>query len=262
MHPIVELRNVTAWRGDTRVFDGLSLELPRGRHTAILGPNGAGKSTLLRLISREVHPEAREGSSMRLFGEERWSVWELRDRLGIVSQELQGSFRPRLTAFEVVLSGFRSSLGVWDHQRFLEEERGRAAALLEALGVAHLADRRYATLSTGEQRRVLLARALVHDPEVLVLDEPTSGLDPSACFRYLDLVRGLALAGKTLLLVTHHIHEIPPEVEWVVLLGGGRILADGPKSEVLTGPRLTDLFGTRMEVVGANGFFQVVPGRS
>jgi len=132
--------------------------------------------------------------------------------------------------------------------------------VLDRLEVADLADRRYANLSTGEQRRFLLARALVHDPEVLVLDEPTSGLDLKACFEYIDLIRDLMREGKTLVLATHHVHEIPPEMERVVLLREGRVVADGAKTDVLTGERLSETFDTPVELVRANGFYQAVPG--
>lgn len=261
MEPIVEIRDVTAWRGDTRVFDGLTLELEAGCHTVVLGPNGAGKSTLLRLITREIHPVPQPGSRMRLFGRERWNVWDLRTRLGAVSHELQADYPDRVTGRDVVLSGYRSSRGTWG-QTFSDAERRRTEAVLERLGVDGLADRRYAALSTGEQRRFLLGRALVHDPDVLLMDEPTNGLDLKASFEYLALVRRLMAEGKTVILATHHLHEIPPEIGRAVLLKEGRVVADGPKAEVLTSRRLSDLYGTPVEVVRANGFLRAVPGES
>jgi iron complex transport system ATP-binding protein len=256
---IVELRGVRAWRGDTLVFEDLTLDILRGEHTAILGPNGAGKSTLLRLLSREIHPEHREAGSMRLFGRERWNVWDLRSRLGLVSHDLQVDYSPYSTGSDVVLSGYYSSLGVWSHQRFTADDRDRARELLTGFGIGGLGEKRYAAMSTGEQRRLLLARALVHEPEVLVLDEPTSGLDPKACIQYLETVRGLMASGKTVILVTHHIHEIPPEIGRVLLLKDGRIVADGPKAEILTNHRISELFEAPLEVVRAKGFYQVVP---
>ncbi len=258
--PFLRMRGVTAWRGRTRVFDDLDLVIPMGTSAAILGPNGAGKSTLLKLLSREILPEHRDDPPIRLFGRARWNVWELRARLGIVSHDLQAEFRRRSTGMEVALSGFRSTIGVWPHQRFSESERELAAGALERMGVGGLADRPFEVMSTGEQRRVLLARALVHDPDVLVLDEPTSGLDPKACFQYLELVRGLMQDGRTVVLVTHHIHEIPPEIDRAILLSRGRVVADGPKVEVLVDDRLSEVFDTPLRVVHANGFFQVLPG--
>ena len=228
----------------------------------IIGPNGAGKSTLLKLLAREIYPERREGSALRLFGRDRWSVWELRSRLGIVSYDLQIEYDGRTTGEEVVLSGHYATPRVWPHHRFTDDQRERTREVMDLLFIGALGEKRYRTMSTGEQRRFLLARALVHDPEVLVLDEPTSGLDPQACFRYIETVRQLIDAGKTVILVTHHIHEIPPEVDRAILLKKGRVVGDGPKDELLTSTRLSDLFDTPMEVVRANGFFQVVPGRS
>jgi iron complex transport system ATP-binding protein len=259
MEKIVEMRNVRAWRGSTLALQDLTFTLARGEHTAVLGPNGSGKSTLLRLLTREVLPEHRQPSVLRLFGRERWDVWELRSRLGIVSHDLQVEYSPGATGLNVVLSGFRSTPGIWSGQRFEAEEERRARRLLERLELLGLAEERYSTMSTGEQRRLLLARALVHDPEVLVLDEPTSGLDPKACFQYLEIVRALAREGKTIILVTHHVHEIPPEVRRAILLKGGRVVADGPKEGLLTSERLSELFDTRLEVVRANGYYQLLP---
>ncbi|MFW6200327.1 MAG: ABC transporter ATP-binding protein [Gemmatimonadota bacterium] len=260
MPPFLQLDNVTVRRGPNTVFDGLSLEIDTGCSTAVLGPNGAGKSTLLKLLSRELYPVHGDDGGMRLFGRERWNVWELRTRLGLVSHDLQTEYPDHVTGRDVVLSGFHSSLGLWRNHEITDRDRERAAGVIDRLGLAGLQGRPYRTLSTGEQRRFLLARALVHDPEVLVLDEPMSGVDLKACFQYLDLVRGLIREGKTVVLATHHVHEIPPEVDRVVLLKGGRVVADGAKEEVLTGPRLSETFETPIEVARTNGFFQAVPG--
>jgi iron complex transport system ATP-binding protein len=136
----------------------------------------------------------------------------------------------------------------------------RAHHIMRTLGVAALQDRPFGAMSTGEQRRFLLGHALVHDPDALVLDEPTSGLDLKSCFQYLEIVRRLMRDGKTLILVTHHIHEIPPEVSRVVLLKDGQVVADGEKSKILTGDQLSMLFDTPIILVHANGFYQVMPG--
>jgi iron complex transport system ATP-binding protein len=260
MQKIIEIDNVTAYRGSSRVFDGLSLDIARGCHTAILGPNGAGKSTLLKLLSREIYPVSRAGSSIRLLGQERWNVFDLRAHLGIVSHDLQHEYLGYIRGLSVVLSGLYSSMDTWDHQQFSAADRERAEAIMAMLGVAALHDRAFGAMSTGEQRRFLLGRALINDPDTLLLDEPTSGLDLKACFQYLELVRHLMQAGKTVILVTHHIHEIPPEISRVVLLKQGSIVADGDKSTVLTSEQLSRLFDTPIELVWANGFYQALPG--
>ena len=262
MHTIIDIRNATIYRGDTRVFDRLSLAIMAGEHTAILGPNGAGKSTLLKLLSREIYPVAADDCRVQLFGEERGSVWELRAHLGIVSADQQRDYSAAAPGLHVVLSGLYASVGVWQHQQYETAQIARAGALLAELGIASLAERPFGTLSTGEQRRCLLARALINDPDTLVLDEPTSGLDLKACFQYLELVRSLMRAGRTVLLVTHHVHEIPPEIGRVVLLKGGRVVADGRKQDVLTDAALRDVFEVDLHLVERNGFYQVLPGET
>jgi len=259
---LIDIRNVTAYRGDTRVFHHLSLDIERGRNTVILGPNGAGKTTLLKLLARDIYPVATEDSSIRILGRERWNVWELRAHLGIVSHDLQREYAGYASGLDVILSGFYSSVGVWAHQQFNDQQRAGAQRVLDMLGITSLKNKLYASMSTGEQRRFLLGRALVNDPDTLVLDEPTSGLDLKACFQYLDTIRALMGAGKAVILVTHHIHEIPPEITHAILLKGGRVVAAGEKTQILTNRALTDLFETPIELVQANGFYQAMPGRA
>ncbi|HKQ31345.1 MAG TPA: ATP-binding cassette domain-containing protein [Burkholderiales bacterium] len=259
MTKIVELKNVMVYRGDTKVFDGLSIELIAGRNTVILGPNGAGKTTLLKLLSREIYPVDRDDSFMRIFGQEHWNVWELRARLGIVSQDLQREYRAEPSGLHVILSGYHSSIGVWGHQEYEREQLERAREIMAMLGIAALEDKHFADMSTGEERRFLLGRALINDPDTLVLDEPTSGLDLKATFQYLDVVRALMQAGKTVVLVTHHIHEIPPEITHAILIKDGRVVAQGDKVAVLTSERLSSLFDIPVKLVQANGFYQVLP---
>ena len=257
---ILEIKNAQVFRGDTCVFDNLSFLLEADQHTAILGPNGAGKSTILKLLAGEVHAVPKEGTSIRLFGEAQWNVWDVRKRLGMVSHDLQHQYMEQVTGLRVVLSGYYASIGTYGHQEFTYAQIAQACAVMEDLGIGAMTDRKYAAMSTGEQRRCLLARALVHGPSVLVLDEPTSGLDLTATFHYLDLVRGYMRKDKTILLVTHHIHEIPPEIRRVVLLKKGRILEDGEKKAVLSERSLSHLFDSPVTLVCANGWYQALPG--
>ncbi len=262
MQNIIEIKNATVHRGQTKVFDGLSLEIAQGCNTAILGPNGAGKTTLLQLLSRELYPVQRDGSYVRIFGRERWNVWDLRSHFGIVSFDLQQRYLGKASGIDVILSGYYSSVGTWSHQEFTAENRQRAHLILEMLDILDLQDKVFSQMSAGEQRRFLLGRALVHDPEALVLDEPTSGLDLKACFQYLDIVRRLMRSGKTLILVTHRIHEIPPEVSRVILLKAGTVIADGKKTEILTSQNMCRLFDTPIELVRTNGFYQAIPSET
>lgn len=257
---LLSIRNATVYRGHTRVFGRLSLDLRLGQSVAILGPNGAGKTTLMKLLFREIYPVASPGSWVRVLGRQRWHVDELRSHLGVVSPDLQHSYQRDVLGLEVVLSGFYASVGTYRHQSFTGEQRKRALALLEQLGASALGVRPMAELSTGEQRRLLLSRALVHDPHTLLLDEPLSGLDLSAAFGLLASLRELLRRGKTLVLVTHRVEEIPPEVERVVLLRSGSVFADGSKHATLTSEALSALYETPVRVTRSNGYFHATPG--
>jgi iron complex transport system ATP-binding protein len=242
--PLLSIDDVSVIRGDAVLLDRVSLSVAEGQHTAILGRNGSGKSTLVRLITRDIYPTG-GGEGVRIFGQNRWDVFELRRQLGIVSPavhaELTGADQLEVT--DAVVSGFFAARGVWRHHRISDEMRRAATGALERMDVAHLVGRTLATLSTGEARRVLIARALVHEPRALLLDEPCAGLDPGTRRRFLETLRGLAASGTTLIMVTHHVEEILPEIERVVLLREGRVLAEGPAADLITNDTLTDLFG-------------------
>ncbi len=258
---LIEIHNATLWRGANRVFDGLDLRIEQREQVAIIGPNGAGKSTLLKAITREIYPVARAGAVFRVLGRERWNVWELRRHVGIVSHDLQQRYLTSATAMEVVLSGFFSSIGVPGHlaATVREPQRRRSMAALEAVGLDRHARTALGRLSTGEQRRCLLARAMVHEPHTLILDEPTAGLDLEGCFDYLARIRQLAQIGCSIVLVTHHLHEIPPEVRRIILLGNGRIAADGEKSGVLRAEVLAPAYGVSLSVAEVAGYYFAYP---
>ncbi len=250
--PLIELDRASVIRGQVRVLHELSLRIDQGQHTAILGANGCGKSTLIKLITRELYPLARTGDTppVQVLGQARWQVDRLRSQLGIVTGDFGANLadQPGLTAEDAVLSGLFASFVVPPFREITEDMRARAA---EALARAHalpLRHRLYAELSTGEARRVLIARALVNRPHALLLDEPGTGLDLVARGHLLAMLRTLARDGVTLVLVTHHIEEIVPEIGRVVVLQGGRVLADGPRGAMLDGGLLSQAFGGPVRV--------------
>lgn len=257
--PYLDIHRAEVFQGSTRVFEDLDLQFRARENTAVLGPNGAGKTTLLKLLTRELYPVVKPDSHVHLFGSERVLLWELRKKIGLVSQDFQNDFSSHIKGLDVVLSGYFGAVGIHGHHHVRPEQQSQAKALMQRLGVAHLADCYYAHLSTGQQRRLLLARALVHDPEVLVLDEPTNGLDLKATIELTQSLRELARTGKSLLLVTHHVQEIIPEIERVVLLSEGKVIADGPKQELLTDKVLSELFEIPIRVIENGGFYQVLP---
>lgn len=266
MDPVLELRNATLVRGRTRVFENLSLAVAHGEHTAVLGPNGAGKSSLIRMLTLDDRPRSRDNGvpPLQLFGRASWDLSELRTRLGVVTGDLDAGFGlgtsgGRVRGLDVALSGLLGSHGVFAHHEVTDEMRARASDALARVGAEHLAGRPLNELSAGERRRVLIARALMTKPEALVLDEPTAGLDPVARHRFMESIRRLAQEGTTLIVVTHHIDEIIPEIGRVVLLREGRVVFDGAVEEALTSERLGNVFGGPVVVERSRGYYHVRP---
>jgi iron complex transport system ATP-binding protein len=259
MQKIIEAKHIEAYRGNTRVFADLSLLIEEGCNTAILGPNGSGKTSFLKLVSREVHPVVKENSRLSLFGLHRYNVWELRDRLGIVSHDLQHRYIHSSIGIHVILSGYYSSNDTSFHMEFSHAQREQARRIMERLGISGLSKRKFGEMSTGQQRRFLLGRALVHAPEALLLDEPTEGLDVQAAFSYFDDLCRLMREGTTVILATHHIHEILPEIGRVILLKEGKIFEDGSKEKVLRSEKLSSLFEYPLEVIKHHDYYRVVP---
>ncbi len=250
---LLEFRNVTILRGGRAALRDLNLRVGAGEHLAILGPNGSGKSTLLKAITRECYPVVREGSWLRIMGRERWNVFELRKHLGIVSNDLAAACALDVPVQDVVLSGFFSSLGLGPHHEVTGEMRRAAHDALAVLDAAHLTNREMTRLSSGEARRVLIARALVHAPQTLVFDEPSTSLDLAAHRELRATLQNLARAGIGVVLVTHDLSDVIPEIERVVFLREGRIVADGPRGELLNPRKLEGLFGVPVEVAARDG---------
>ncbi len=264
--PVLELADATVVKDGRRVLDRLTLTIGEGEHTAIIGPNGAGKSILVSLLTQEQWPVAPANGTppVRVFGRPNWDLFELRSQLGIISADLHqrfvnGNSEGSITAEAAVLSAFLSSYGILRYGTVTEAMRDRAAAALEAAGASTLAQRTLDEMSSGEARRVLLARALATAPRALVLDEPTTGLDLMARHSFMETVRQLARGGTTVVLITHHIEEIFPEIERVILLREGRIVADGHPSTQLTNARLSELFACPVSVEMSGGYHYARP---
>lgn len=261
--PVLELDQASVLRGERLILEALSLRVGAGEHTAILGANGSGKSTLVKLVTRQLYPLVREDGqpSVRVFGRERWHVAELRSLLGIVSPALQLDYTSDtpLEVFDAVVSGFYAARGLGPDHRPTAAMRERAHEALAQMGITRLLGRDMATLSTGEARRVLIARALVHRPRALLLDEPSAGLDLATRRHFLESLRALARGGTTLLLVTHHIEEIVPEIDRVLLLREGKALRHGDKAHVLTDEALSEAFGMRVRVGRDGDYYSAVP---
>lgn len=255
MPSLLELHNVFVERGGRLALNGFSISIQAGEHVAILGPNGSGKSTLIKTITRECYPLLRPETSLRILGQQSWNIFDLRMHLGLVSNDLMAQCTRDITGRELVLSGFFGSIGIGPNHHVTPEMEAAAKRAMEKLDVGHLANRWLDELSSGEGRRLLIARALIHNPSTLLLDEPTTSLDLPTLREVRGHLRGLARGGVGLLLVTHHLDDIIPEIERVILIRNGAVFADGPKAEILTSERLSSSFGVPLEVSERDGFY-------
>ncbi|MGA7856647.1 MAG: ATP-binding cassette domain-containing protein [Terracidiphilus sp.] len=247
------LQNVNVARGDRIVLHDIDLNLRAGEHVAILGPNGCGKSTLILTITCQIYPIVQPGMSVRIFGRDRWDLTQLRKHFGVVGAGLMGAELPGertavTSGLDAVIAGFFSASTLWPNLHVTQEMRLRAAEALERIEASHLAAQLVGEMSAGEKRRILIARALVHRPRQLLLDEPSNALDLAAQRELRDTLRGLASEGTGLILVTHHLGDILPEIERVILMRDGRIVGDGPREELLTAPKLSELFNTPIRI--------------
>ncbi len=247
-HEFLDLRSVNVARGDNVVLHDVNLSIRTGEHVAILGPNGCGKSTLILTMTCQIYPIVQTGMQVRIFGRERWDLTELRRHFGVVGTELPGERTAVTTGLDAVVAGFFSASTLWPNLHVTEEMRERAWEALKRMEATRLAEQFVGTMSAGEKRRIMIARALVHRPDQLLLDEPSNALDLAAQRELRETLRRLAQEGTGLVLVTHHLGDILPEIERVILMRDGRIVADGPREELLTETRLSELFQTKVRI--------------
>ena len=259
--PWLDIKDVEAWLGPTQVFRSLTLRLMQGENTAILGPNGSGKTALVKLISRNIYPIVKRGSTIKIFGNQIIKLNQLRSRIGVVSTDLEVRTPDFISAKDVVLSGFYGSIGITRKLRQKEEEIKKVQKLMSALGLQKIYSSPFGQLSDGEKRRLLIARAMIHKPEILVLDEPTNGLDLKARHQLLEGIRTLCKGKTTILLITHRVEDLVKEMQRIIFLKKGEIIRDGTPKELIQSKPLGNLYETPLEVVSVNGYYQVMPGQ-
>ena len=253
--PLFEIRDAVVMRGGNTILHVENFVLSEGEHIALLGPNGAGKSTFIQLLTREVMPLFRDRPPVKFRGNERPMLTDIKSCVGVVSATMHDQVRVHLPVLDIVCGGIYGTLGMPKRKEATQADRMKAHEALDKLGIASLAHRDVMTLSTGQVRRVLVARELVHDPEVLVFDEPCTGLDPEGMYYVRDAMRRLAQDGCAVVLVTHYPEDIIPAINRVLLIKDALVIADGPKDELLTTTRMTDLFGAPLAVECNDGWY-------
>ena len=250
----VELAHVNVARGGRTVLHDVNVAIARGEQVALLGPNGCGKSTLMKVICRELYPLAEPEMRVRVLGRERWDLTELRQKLGVVQNELPGKPTLAISGREAVLTGFFSASRLWPQLVVTPAMQERADEVLELVNAVALRDKIFGGMSAGQQRRVMIGRALVASADCLLLDEPSNALDLSAQRDLRELLVALAEKGTTMLLITHQLADLIPSMGRVVMMQEGRIVADGQRRELLTEARLGELFGVEIRLAERDGF--------
>lgn len=255
MSSFLDLAHVTVIRGEQAVLHDINLHVNQGEQIAILGPNGCGKSTLLKTITCELYPLAHDETHVRILERERWDLTELKKRLGFVQTEIPGKPMLAITGLEAVLTGFFSSSMLWPNLQVTPELQDRAEAMLARVQGGALRRKLFGEMSAGQQKRILIARALVASADSLLLDEPSNALDLLAQRELRDLLTSLAKQGTTILHITHHIADIIPAIGRVLLMRDGRIVGDGNRTDLLTAPRLSELFGVSVQLAEHGGHY-------
>jgi len=255
LEPFLQLEHVTVVRGDRPVLHDINLSINTGEHIGLLGPNGCGKSTLLKTMCCELYPLATPETKVSIFGRERWDLTELKRRLGVVQNEIPGRPMLKISGREAVLTGFFSSSTLWPNLTVTPEMETRTTAILEQIDGIPLAEKIFGEMSAGQQRRILIGRALVASAGCLLLDEPSNALDLSAQRGLRELLINLAEQGTTILHITHHIADIIPAIDRIIMMRDGRIIADDRRTELLTAPILSDLFKTEVHLTEEDGIY-------
>ena len=256
---IIDFENINVGYDEKIILKNVTLKIKEGEHWAILGANGSGKSTLMKLIQSEIHPRKTNEYKKEILGKATYSIFELKKDLGIITNDLHNYFATHgnfLTGYITVLSGHYSSIGVFKHQDFTHEQHEKAKETMKFLEIEHLANKYVEEMSTGELRKCIVARALIHDPKAFVLDEPTVGLDIKAQINFIKMLKKLS-STASIILVTHHLEEIFEEIGNVALIFNNTIYKSGKKEEILTNENLSEIFDTKLSIVEKNGRYFV-----
>ncbi len=258
MNKWLEIRNLNIPYNQEIIIKNLSIDLFKGQNTVILGANGSGKSTLINTIAKIKYPLVEKDSYIRILGSNNIDIWSLRSEIGFLFTEIDKRVKTNMALFDVILSAFQSTFGVINHQLVDQKQINKVKQIMDKLGI-NIGNERYSNLSDGQKRKVLIARALVHDPKILVLDEPTSMLDVKSTFELLDTLSKLANEGITLLYVTNSIETIINEIDRIIFIKKGKIIQDGKIENILNSKNLSKLYDYPVNLFKSEKYWHISP---
>ncbi|MBE6525030.1 MAG: ATP-binding cassette domain-containing protein [Thermoplasmata archaeon] len=255
----LEMKSVSVVRNGKYILKDIDLTIANGENVVILGPNGSGKTTLIKLFSGEIRPyyDGEGKSFMSIFGETKWNVFELRNKLGIVSMDLQNRFNNDVLVSDVILSGYFGSMDVFRNHTVTQDMVRAVYNAALRMGVEDKLERTIANLSLGEMRRVLIARALVSEPSMLILDEPMTGLDIVMKDAFRKMFDILTASGVNIIMITHELEDIPESVDRIIMLKDGEKIVDGKKTDVLTSENISNLFDADITVTKTDNSYHM-----
>ena len=252
-------KNISVYLDQKKILSNININLNYGENILILGPNGSGKSTFLKLLNRSIYPIAKKDSSLKLFNKENINIWDVRKRIGFLFKEMEGRVNHGVKLYDVITSGFSGTFNSKYYKLFSEIEKVKVDNLINEWELNNIVNNEFHSLSDGEKRRALLARALVYEPDILVLDEPFCNLDIKSTFILNQNLNRLIEHSINIIYVTHSLESILPKTNRVILIKEGKIIKEGNPNEIINSKIISDLFKISINVVKQDGYWRSYP---
>ncbi len=253
------MKNINVYFDKKKILSNININLNYGENILILGPNGSGKSTFLKLLNRSVYPISSKHSSFKLFNKESINIWDLRSKIGFLFKEMEERVIKKVNLYDVIISGYSGTFNSRYSKILTEKEKVKINNLIDEWGLSKIIDNEFQSLSDGQKRRALIARALIFEPNILVLDEPFCNLDIKSNFILKQNLDKLINKSLNLVYVTHNIESILPKTNRVILINEGKISHDGSPYELINSKILSDLFKISIKVIEQEGYWRMVP---
>jgi len=254
-----DLKNINVYIDQEEVLSNINISLNQGENTLILGPNGSGKSTFLKLLNRSIYPITKNNSSFKLFNKENINIWDVRKKIGFLFKEMEQRVKIGVDLYDVIISGFSGTFNSRYYNLLSEREKIKINSLINEWGLSNIIHNKFQSLSDGQKRRGLLARALVYEPKILVLDEPFCNLDIKSNIILNKNLNKLIDQSVNIVYVTHNLESILPRTNRVILIKEGKILKDGSPNELLNSKILSDLFNISIKIIEQEGYWRTIP---